>query len=46
MYAKTAKGYRDEIAADYGTKAKSRKYLRRQTKAGFQRDLRRGEFAY
>lgn len=45
MYAKTAKGYRDEIAADYGSKAKSRRYLRRQTKQGFRRELRNGQFA-
>lgn len=46
MNAKTAKGYRDEINADYGTKAKSRKYLRRHNKDAFAKALRRGEFDY
>ena len=46
MYANTAKGFRDEVNADYGTKAKSRKYLRRNNKRSFQQDLRRGEYSY
>ena len=46
MYANTAKGFRDEVNADYGTKAKSRKYLRRNNKRSFQQDLRRGEYNY